>query len=53
MTVSEARGGADTLVLYNIVNHASSELSLVLKAKFYPNSLAYLRYAEELSHFAQ
>ena len=47
------RGGADTLVLDNIVNHASAELALVLKAKYDPNQVDHLRHAEELAHFAQ
>ena len=53
VAVGDARGGADTLVLDNIVNHASAELALVLRAKYDPNRTNHLRHAEELAHFAQ
>uniref|UniRef100_A0AAV1V2L8 Uncharacterized protein n=1 Tax=Peronospora matthiolae TaxID=2874970 RepID=A0AAV1V2L8_9STRA len=53
VAVSEARGGADSLVLDNIVHHASPELVNVMRSKYEPTRLDYLRHAEELAHFAQ
>uniref|UniRef100_A0AAV1TI68 Uncharacterized protein n=1 Tax=Peronospora matthiolae TaxID=2874970 RepID=A0AAV1TI68_9STRA len=53
VAVSEACGGADSLVLENIVHHASPELVNVMRSKYEPNRLDYLRHAEELAHFAQ
>ena len=53
VAVTDARGGEDTLVLDNIVNHASAELVLVLIAKYDQNRIDHLRHAEELAHFAQ
>ena len=41
VAVGDARGGADPLVLDNIVNRASIELALVLKAKYDPNRIYY------------
>ena len=46
VAVDDARGGADTLVLDNIVIHASADLDLVLKAKYDPNRTDILRHAE-------
>ena len=51
VVVDDARGGADTLVLDNIVNHESAELGIVLKAKYVPNRTYHLRYAKELAHY--
>ena len=53
IAVSEARGGADSLVLDNIVHHASTELINVMRAKYDPMRVDYLHHAEELAHFAQ
>uniref|UniRef100_A0AAV1T508 Uncharacterized protein n=1 Tax=Peronospora matthiolae TaxID=2874970 RepID=A0AAV1T508_9STRA len=53
VAVSETRGGADSLVLDNIVHHASPELMNVMRAKYDPTRVDYLRHAEELAHFAQ
>uniref|UniRef100_A0AAV1T0X6 CCHC-type domain-containing protein n=1 Tax=Peronospora matthiolae TaxID=2874970 RepID=A0AAV1T0X6_9STRA len=53
VSVSEARGGADSLVLNNIVHHASPELMNVMRSKYEHTRLDYLRHAEELEHFAQ
>ena len=53
VAVGDARGGADTLVLDNIVNHASAEIALVLKTKYDPNRVDHLRHAEKLAQFAQ
>ena len=53
VAVSEARGGADSLVLDNIVHHASPELMNGMRAKYDSTRLEYLRHAEELAHFAQ
>ena len=50
---SEARGGADSLVPDNIVHQASPELMNVLRSKYEPTRVDYLRHAEELAHFAQ
>uniref|UniRef100_A0AAV1UUT4 Uncharacterized protein n=1 Tax=Peronospora matthiolae TaxID=2874970 RepID=A0AAV1UUT4_9STRA len=52
VAVNDARGGADTLVLDNIVNHALSKLALVLKKKYDVNRVDCLRHAEGLAHFA-
>uniref|UniRef100_A0AAV1V1J0 CCHC-type domain-containing protein n=1 Tax=Peronospora matthiolae TaxID=2874970 RepID=A0AAV1V1J0_9STRA len=51
--ISEARSGADSLVLDNIVHHASPGLMNVMRAKHDPTRVDYLRHAEELAHFAQ
>uniref|UniRef100_A0AAV1V901 Uncharacterized protein n=1 Tax=Peronospora matthiolae TaxID=2874970 RepID=A0AAV1V901_9STRA len=53
VAVSDARGGADSLVLDNIVHHASPDLMNVMRAKYDPTRSDYLRHAEELAHFAQ
>ena len=53
IAVSDARGGADTLVLDDIVHHASPELMNVMRAKYDSSSVNYLRHAEELAPFAQ
>ena len=53
VAVSDARGGADSLVLDNIVHHASPELMNVMRAKYDPCRVDYLRHAEKLSHYAQ
>ncbi|CAI5733954.1 unnamed protein product [Hyaloperonospora brassicae] len=53
VAVSDARGGADSLVLDKIVHHASPELMNVMRAKYDPCRVDYMRHAEELSHFAQ
>uniref|UniRef100_A0AAV1VI54 Integrase catalytic domain-containing protein n=2 Tax=Peronospora matthiolae TaxID=2874970 RepID=A0AAV1VI54_9STRA len=53
VAVSEARGGSDSLVLDNIVHHASPELVNVMRSKYETTRLDYLRHAEELAHFAQ
>ena len=52
VAVSEARGGADSLVLDNIVHHASPELMNVMRSKYESTRVDYLRHAEELAHFA-
>lgn len=54
VAVSEAcGGGADYLVLNNIVQYASVELRTVLTAKVDETRTDYLQQAEELAHFAQ
>ena len=53
VAVSDARGGADSLVLDNIVHHASPDLMNVMRAKYDSTRIDYLRHAEELAHFAQ
>uniref|UniRef100_A0AAV1UYM7 Uncharacterized protein n=1 Tax=Peronospora matthiolae TaxID=2874970 RepID=A0AAV1UYM7_9STRA len=53
VAVSEARGGADSPVLDNIVQHATPELMNEMRSKYEPTRLDYLRHAEELAHFAQ
>ncbi|CAI5727526.1 unnamed protein product [Hyaloperonospora brassicae] len=53
VAVGDARGGADELVLDNIVNFASAKLALVLKEKYDPNRVEHNRPAEDLAHFAQ
>ena len=50
VAVSDARGG-DSLVLDNIVHHASPKLINVMRAKYYPTRNDDLRHAEELDHF--
>ena len=47
VAVSDARGGADSLVLDNIVHHASPDLMNVMRAKYDPTRFDYLRHAEE------
>ena len=51
VAVSEARGGADSLVLDNIVNPASPELMNVMRSKYEPTRVDYLRHAEELARW--
>ncbi|KAE9302953.1 hypothetical protein PF001_g13775 [Phytophthora fragariae] len=46
-------GGADYLVLNNIVQYASADLRTVLMAKVDGTRTDYLQQSEELSHFAQ
>ena len=53
VAVSDARGGVDSLVLDNIVHHASLELMNVMRAKYYPTRFDYLHHAEESAHFEQ
>uniref|UniRef100_A0AAV1TP71 Uncharacterized protein n=1 Tax=Peronospora matthiolae TaxID=2874970 RepID=A0AAV1TP71_9STRA len=53
VVVSDAHKGADSLMLDNIVHHASPDLKNVMRAKDDPTRVAYLRHAEELAHFAQ
>ncbi|POM66265.1 Mitochondrial Carrier (MC) Family, partial [Phytophthora palmivora] len=54
VAISDASGGgADYMVLNNIVEYASEEMKLVLKAKVDNSRTDYLRQAEELAHFAQ
>ena len=53
VAVSDAGGVEDSLVLDNIVYHASPELMSVMRAKYDPTRSDYLRHAEELAHFAQ
>ena len=53
VAVSDESGGADSLVLDNIVHHASPELMNVMRAKYDPTRVDYLRHAEDLAHFAQ
>ncbi|KAJ8535207.1 hypothetical protein ON010_g13531 [Phytophthora cinnamomi] len=54
VTISEAcGGGADYLVLNNIVQYASLNLRMVLMAKVDGTRTDYLQQAEELAHFAQ
>lgn len=53
VAVSDARGGADSLVIDNIVHHASPDLMNVMRAKYDTTRSDYLRHAEELAHFAQ
>ena len=45
VTVSNARGGADSLVLDNFVHHASPELMNVMRAQYNPTRVDYLRHA--------
>ena len=52
VAVSDARDGFDSLVLDNIVQHASPELMNVMRAKYDPTRSDYLRHAENLAHFA-
>ena len=51
--VIDACGGAESLVLDNVVQYASSELLMVMMAKYDHTRTDYLIQAEELSHFAQ
>ena len=53
VAVSDAGGVEDSLVLDNIVYHASPELMSVMRAKYDPTRSDYLRHAEELAHLAQ
>lgn len=53
VAVSNARGGTDSLVLDNIVHHASPELMNAMRTKYDPTRVDYLHHAEELARFAQ
>uniref|UniRef100_A0AAV1VBC4 Uncharacterized protein n=1 Tax=Peronospora matthiolae TaxID=2874970 RepID=A0AAV1VBC4_9STRA len=53
VAVSDAAGGAEQQAMDNIVRYASSELSIILLAKFQMYRIDYLVHAEELAHFAQ
>ncbi|GAB9471347.1 unnamed protein product, partial [Globisporangium polare] len=53
VAVSDATGGAEALVLENIVQYASLELRHVMMAKYDHNRIDFLCHAEELAHFAQ
>ena len=53
VAVSDACGGAESLVLDNVVQYASSELRTIMMAKYDHTRTEYLCQAEELSHFAQ
>ena len=53
VAVSDARGGADSLMLNKIVHDSSPELINVMRAKYDPTWSDYLHHAEELAHFAQ
>ena len=53
VAVSEARGGADSLVLDNIVNHPLPELMNVMRSKYEPTQVDYLFHTNNLAHFAQ
>ena len=46
VAASDARCGADSLVLYNMVRHASPEPMNFMRAKFDTRSVDYLRHAE-------
>ena len=52
VAVSDACGGAESLVLDNVVQYASSELRTIMMAKYDHTRTDYLRQAEKLSHFA-
>ncbi|CAI5733591.1 unnamed protein product [Hyaloperonospora brassicae] len=51
--IGGARDSADTLVVNEIVNHASAYIEIVIKAKCDPSRIEHLRHAKELAHFAQ
>lgn len=52
--VSDATGGAEALVLDNVVQYAGTDLRQVLMCTEYANNRTdYLRHAQELAHFAQ
>lgn len=51
--MGDAHRGAESLFLENIVQHASPEMINVMRDKFDPTRIHYLRHAEELVHFAQ
>ena len=53
VAVSDATGGAEEMVLENIVQYASTDLRHVLMAKHDNNRMDYLRHAKELEHFVQ
>ena len=53
VAVGKVRGCADSLVLDDIVHHAPPKLMHVMRAKYDPTRVDYLRHAEELGHFAQ
>jgi hypothetical protein len=54
VAISEAcGGGADYLVLNNVVQYASADLRTVLMAKVDGTRVDYLQQAEELAQFAQ
>ena len=51
VAVSDARGGADSLVLDDIVIHASPELMNVMRGKYDPTQSDYLRHTECLAQW--
>ena len=53
VAVSDACGGAESLVLDNVVQYASIELRTVMMAKYNHTRTEYVHQAEELSYFAQ
>ncbi|KAG3011343.1 hypothetical protein PC121_g15728 [Phytophthora cactorum] len=53
VAVSEACGGADNLVLANIVHYADSVIRVSMLSRLNLARTDYLRQAEELAHFAQ
>ena len=53
VAVRDARGGADSLVLDNIVHHVSPGLLIVIRAEFDPTRSNDLQHAEELAQFSQ
>ena len=53
VAVSGARGGSVSLVLGNIVHHASPELMSVMCAKHDPTHVDYLRHADKMELFSQ
>ncbi|KAG4238198.1 hypothetical protein PC116_g13757 [Phytophthora cactorum] len=54
VAISEAcEGGADYLVLNNVVQYASADLRIILMAKVDGARQDYLQQAEELAHFPQ
>uniref|UniRef100_M4BRN4 RxLR effector candidate protein n=1 Tax=Hyaloperonospora arabidopsidis (strain Emoy2) TaxID=559515 RepID=M4BRN4_HYAAE len=53
VTVRDARGGADSLVLDNIVYHASPEFMNLMWTNYDPTRSDYLRHAEELVQLAR
>ena len=53
VAVSEACGGADNLVLDNIVYYAEPAMRITMLSRLNLARTDYLRQAEELAHFAQ
>ena len=53
VAVSDARGGADSLVFDNILHHTSPELMNAMRVKNDLTRVDYLRHTEKLAHFAQ